>query len=242
MRNLKFLFALLGASIFIISCISVVNFTRIVRNSDDILYVEEEFKKIDDVFVPFLVHANTLRLDTSQVQKFLTDAALTKRQKSRDEAEEWAKKFYADAAEAKKGAETISRRDIASGIGQIESEFDTFYSLGKIMADFYISNDLAKGSEANEKFNSMALEIIKSIDSTQQNAIFIEKKHINSINVFLNNMYIKGSDWKNYVGIAFILCVLSCFVMIVLLGSMSEPKRPDSYHGPEDQGLGSSSS
>ncbi|MBF0364020.1 MAG: hypothetical protein HQK50_00525 [Oligoflexia bacterium] len=111
----------------------------------------------------------SMKLATIQVQQFLTDIAATKAQDGLDsgfnEAESFAKIFREESKTLKK----ISKDErILKFQEEIDQSFEEFYSMGKEMANAYITSTTKEGNLFMKKFDPSTVKITNLLEQQMQ--------------------------------------------------------------------------
>ncbi len=103
-------------------------------------------KQIDEETLPFIMVVDEMDLRRSEVQQFLTDVSATHDRAAFKEAEDSAKRFLSGVEKYK---EMFRRENDMSSLKQvedIETDFNKFYSSGKVMAEAYIEHGIEAGN------------------------------------------------------------------------------------------------
>lgn len=149
-----------GILLFLMVGILVFNIILFVKAKDKARLVHEEFAK-------FAILAKDMQINVIQVQQWLTDISATRAAKGFDDG------FDEAAANAKEFNErlaqftTMFKLEKDSGALReaelLKTNFDLFYSVGREMANTYISKGSAAGNIFMEKFDPFAAQMTESI-------------------------------------------------------------------------------
>lgn len=128
----------------------------------------KDIKEIKNKTLQSTLLADELKLTVVQVQQFLTDISATRGQDGLDdgykEAEEYSKKFYNDIERLKQ-----LNPSEAEELKSIKLSFDSYYTMGKKMANFYIQGGPTKGNQIMPQFDQTAVDINDKVDKYQKN-------------------------------------------------------------------------
>jgi len=100
--------------------------------------VKEDSGKVIHQSMHFALLADSMKYDTSQVQKHLTDVAATHDTEGLTGAEQAAKSFKAGLKEFRELYDKKNDTDSLAKLDDIESSFDQFYELGIITANAFV--------------------------------------------------------------------------------------------------------
>ncbi|MBS4192575.1 methyl-accepting chemotaxis protein [Bacillus sp. FJAT-49705] len=120
-------------------------------------------KELEERDIKITLYVERLKLDTVQVQQWLTDISATRAAEGYDdgftEAEKYAKDFRDTIAQ-------LQSLDAANEDQYIVflSSFNSFYEMGKEMAQAYINGGPTQGNKVMDKFDSYAEDINTKLD------------------------------------------------------------------------------
>jgi len=118
--------------------------------------------------LPLVKAIKDVKLDVVQVQQWLTDISATRGQDGLDdgfkEAEEAAKNFDKNVAEAKALAQSLGLSDIVKSLDEVKADFPPFYETGRKMAAAYIDKGPAGGNKMMEDFDGVAEKLNESLE------------------------------------------------------------------------------
>lgn len=135
-----------GLVMLVIAVIVVTNFVSLSNIEKDSLQIKNES-------FPCAILAEEMAFNTIQVQQFLTDVSATHDPAGYKDAEEAAKGFLEGAA---KFEEMFRKENDAKSLQQItdlKKEFGAFYTLGKEMANAYVTNGIESGNKLMVDFD-----------------------------------------------------------------------------------------
>ncbi|MBI5119783.1 MAG: HAMP domain-containing protein [Rhodospirillales bacterium] len=118
--------------------------------------------------LPLVKAIKDVKLDVVQVQQWLTDISATRGQDGLDdgfkEAEEAAKNFDKNVAEAKALAQSLGLSNVVKSLDTVKADFPPFYETGKKMAAAYIDKGPAGGNKMMEDFDGVAEKLNESLE------------------------------------------------------------------------------
>jgi len=135
-----------GLVLLIIAVFVVTNFVSLTN-------IEKDSRQIKDESFPSALLAEEMAFNTVQVQQFLTDVSATHDPAGYKDAEEAAKDFLDGAT---KFEEMFRKENDAKSlqlISDLKKEFAAFYTLGKEMANAYVTNGIESGNKLMEEFD-----------------------------------------------------------------------------------------
>ncbi len=150
LENMKIGTRLLGSFSIVIVIFSAV----MLVIATHLFEIREGTEQIRTETMPFVVHADEMMLNISQVQQFLTDASLTGEQGAIGEADAALKQFLASSAAFR---DMYQREGDTKGlklIDDIEQQVKDFSRLGKDMANAYSTQGDAAGGALMAKFDA----------------------------------------------------------------------------------------
>ncbi len=188
-----------GILLFLMTGILVFNIILFEKANDNAKFVHEESAK-------FAILAKDMQVNVIQVQQWLTDISATRGAEGFDdgfdEAEANAKEFNKRLDQFltmfKRENDTVALRESEA----LRKKFDEFYSVGKEMANVYISQGPTAGNIFMEKFDPFAAQMMKSI----QNLVVTQVSELNEALEGISN----SSQW------AFILNIIIGISTVVI--------------------------
>ena len=114
--------------------------------------------------VPFSITASNLKLQTCEVQQFLTDASATKNEGSLQEAQNSAQIFKQDLNKFRTMFKNENDEKALKEVDDVEKIFDAYYSTGVKMAHTYIKDGTESGNVIMEDFDKVATQIHGRVD------------------------------------------------------------------------------
>lgn len=188
-------------------------------------YISQVSRDLAGFDVPLLDRAHKVKLSVVQVQQWLTDISATRGldglNDGFDEAEKNADIFYGLINELKilndQNIEYYDRSllegmDTNKFLDGMQDKFDTYFEVGKTMAQAYIDEGPAGGNKAMESFDTAAEAISADVD-------ILLKKASEQTTTKLGNQYTKVGQSNLYVIIATVVFVLMLsYLFFVLYG------------------------
>jgi len=223
MKNLtlskKFLILGLATVIVLIAELGVI----FMNNS----YISTASRDLSGFDVPLLDRAHKVKLSVVQVQQWLTDISATRGldglNDGFDEAEKNADKFYELINELKTlndqsieyyNKSILDDIDAKKFFDDMVVKFDTYFEVGKTMAQAYIDEGPAGGNKAMANFDTAAAAIAKEVD------ILLAKATLRAT-AKLSEQYNKVGQSNTYVIIATTVFVaILSYLFFVLYGVM----------------------
>ncbi len=114
--------------------------------------------------IPLLLVLKDLRYDVVQVQQYLTDVSATGNRDGFGEAEEYAKRFSVDRAQASDLAGRLRLGELEKTLAALGGLFDTYYKSGRDMAESYVSEGQDAGNAKMESFDASAKALAERMD------------------------------------------------------------------------------
>lgn len=106
------------------------------------------------------VKADQLKLSVIQVQQYLKDVSVTRDKEGFQEAENWAQQF--DQTVNELNSQNPSHANEFKGL---KTSFDSYYNVGKMMAQAYLDGGPDAGNKIMADFDKTALEINTKVDN-----------------------------------------------------------------------------
>jgi len=128
-----------------------------------IMRMERNSRELADARLPHALAAENMAFSVSQTQQFLTDVAVTHDQRALKDAEAAAEKFREGVRMFR---ELFTRENNTKGLQEIEaleSQFATFYELGKKMAAAYIVGGTAEGNRVMTSVDGSAALLVQKV-------------------------------------------------------------------------------
>ncbi len=150
---------LIGIGLIILTII--INIGYILSGLQDI---KSSATLVANESVPYSITASNLKLQTCEVQQFLTDASATKNKDSLGEAENSAKIFKEDLQKFRIMFKNEQDEKALKEVDEIEKVFDAYYATGVKMANTYITDGTESGNVLMEDFDKVAVQIHERVD------------------------------------------------------------------------------
>lgn len=115
--------------------------------------VVEDAQQIQRESLPYALTADEMVLDVTQVQQFLQDVSATHNREGLEEAESHAQAFKAGLEKFRTMFRRENNPQAVKAMDELDAEFDAFYSLGKQMAEAYITKGIQAGNALMEDFD-----------------------------------------------------------------------------------------
>ena len=210
MKNISLVkkFAIIGVAAIVVL---VIELGLIFSNNNYISNVSRELSGFD---VPLLDRAHKVKLSVVQVQQWLTDISATRGldglNDGFEEAENNADKFYELINELKTLNDQsigyyhqglLGEMDANKFFDDMQGKFDTYFEVGKTMAQAYIDEGPAGGNKAMANFDTAAAAISAEVD-------ILLKKATEQTTQKLSGQYEKVNKSNTYVIIASTVFVL----------------------------------
>lgn len=128
-----------------------------------LIQIKKGVQQIKDESLIYLLIADDMSMQVSDVQQHLTDVAVTHDSEGYNGAEAAAKKFKEDVARFK---EMYTRENDTESLKQLNlmnSKFQNFYNLGKEMAKVYTVQGIEAGNAMMKKFDTLSEDLVSSI-------------------------------------------------------------------------------
>ncbi|MEN9624674.1 MAG: Methyl-accepting chemotaxis protein PctC [Pseudomonadota bacterium] len=116
-------------------------------------------RQIKNESLPFVLIAERMMLDVSQVGQFLTDVAVSHHTEGFDEADKNAQDFHDNAEKFKTMFRNENDTVALKKMEALQSQFSDFHALGKKMARTYIRKGMDAGNELMEEFDQKSAEL-----------------------------------------------------------------------------------
>ena len=114
--------------------------------------------------LPMALMAADMKLQTVQVQQFLSDVSATHRTDGYKEAQEAADTFHAHAAKFKSKFSSENDKDSLKHLEATVKSFDEMYALGRKMADAYINQGIDAGNVLMEGFDKSTESLTDALE------------------------------------------------------------------------------
>ncbi len=115
--------------------------------------VVEDAQQIQRESLPYALTADEMVLDVTQVQQFLQDVSATHNRDGLEEAETHAQAFKANLEKFRTMFQRENNPQAVQAMDDLGLEFDEFYTLGKRMAEAYITKGIQAGNALMEDFD-----------------------------------------------------------------------------------------
>ncbi len=163
----------LGLGFALVVFIFVTVLALVVNN---MLYVKEEVKQIQEESLPFAILANEMDTAQTQVQQFLTDVSATHNTKGLKEADQSAETFRKGISQFR---EMFRRENDTQGLAKVdamETEFGKYLDVGRDMAATYVKEGMEAGNVKMEKFDILATNVGKLVDEFRETQVSESKQ------------------------------------------------------------------
>ncbi|WP_135077236.1 methyl-accepting chemotaxis protein [Terasakiella sp. SH-1] len=166
----KLLLSALSLTIMVIASIgfTLTQFDSVYHNANQLKHNSE---KISHNILPLVSSAKDLKLNTVQVQQWLTDISATRGldglNDGFDEAEANAQLFKQNVEKIKKLAQPFNNSELNTIINSLNDVFDPYYETGVVMAKAYIAGGPAAGNKTMAAFDEVAAAIQETMDKFQ---------------------------------------------------------------------------
>jgi methyl-accepting chemotaxis protein len=125
--------------------------------------VVKQSEEVDQSSLPLMMTADHMVLSIAQVQQFLTDVSATKEPDAYAEAEASAKDFRAGVAQFEAYYQKQGDKLQAQSMRLLEQRFDSFYALGKRMADAYVKQGTEAGNQVMRSFDKESEDLQNAV-------------------------------------------------------------------------------
>lgn len=196
-RATVFSFIIITAAILSVSCVmAILMFSKVSREALD----------TKERHLVSATYANEMKTATIQVWQFLTDVSATGDRNGFKEAEEHVRSFKDSLAKLKKVDPSSEKQ-----LDVLDKQFDQYYTLGKKMAEVYITDGRASGNIIMEDFDKNGANLsdtLGSINNHYQNSFNGAISDLTE-NIALSKMKMSG---VLLIGLVFLL--ISSFLII----------------------------
>ena len=152
---------LIGVGVILtIICVNII----IMLNG--LFNIQTSAKLVSNESVPFSITASNLKLQTCEVQQFLTDASATKNEDSLKEALNSAKIFKEDLNKFRIMFKKENDEKALKELDDIENVFDAYYNTGVRMANTYMKEGTESGNVIMQDFDKVALKIHERVNKS----------------------------------------------------------------------------
>lgn len=129
--------------------------------------VSEHVKRIDQEYLQAILLAKGMQIDAIQVQQWLTDISATRGQDGLDDGFKEAENSYqAFLVKLEKLRQVYKISDTPdTQLTEMKARFETYYQVGKKMAQAYIDNGPASGNKTMSEFDQAAESFTSSLDA-----------------------------------------------------------------------------
>ncbi|WP_291332195.1 methyl-accepting chemotaxis protein [Desulfovibrio sp.] len=114
--------------------------------------------------LPMALIAADMKLQTVQVQQFLSDVSATHNTDGYKDAQESADTFHAHAARFKNKFSSENDKKALERLAATVKSFDEMYALGRKMADTYINQGIEAGNELMDDFDKATESLTDALD------------------------------------------------------------------------------
>jgi methyl-accepting chemotaxis protein len=172
-KNLSFKWQL-GIGFAAVVCIFVVT---LVTVGLFIKGLSQAVSEVNDRSLPLILAVDEMDLNRSEVQQFLTDVAATHDPAGYKDAQAAAERFQEGVEKFKRQLTIVPDTTKLKELASIESDFNTFYSLGKTMAETYTrdgvdaGNALMKGDSKTPGFDQASKVLSLQLTSFRTNQV-----------------------------------------------------------------------
>src|SRR3989339_743128 len=158
----------LGLGFALVVFIFVTVLALVVNN---MLYVKEDVKQIQEESLPFAILANEMDTAQGQVQQFLTDVSATHNTNGLKEADQSAEAFRKGLSQFR---EMFQRENDTQGLAKVdtlETDFGKYFDVGRDMAATYVKEGMAAGNVKMEKFDILSTKVGKLVDEFRETQV-----------------------------------------------------------------------
>jgi len=142
---------------------------------------EKNARLVADESVPFLMMAYELDLSSTEVAENLTDVAATHKLDGLKDAEKAAGNFREALAKFKEMFRKENDTKALKEAEETEAAFNSFYELGKRMANVYITQGLAAGNVIMEEYDKSHEKLIERVEALQKTQVDEAKTSVQAI-------------------------------------------------------------
>jgi methyl-accepting chemotaxis protein len=128
-------------------------------------------RQIKNESLPFVLIAERMVLDVSQMGELLTDAAVTQRTEGFDEAEKTAQDFNENAEKFKAMFRNENDTVALNKMEELQKQFAAFHVIGLRMAKTYIRKGTEAGNELMDEFDQRSGELDKALNEFNQQQV-----------------------------------------------------------------------
>jgi methyl-accepting chemotaxis protein len=145
--------------------------TAVIATTLYLKIAEKNARLVADESVPFLMLAYELDLSSTEVAENLTDVAATHNVDGLKDAEKAAGKFREGLAKFKEMFRKENDTKALKEAEETEALFNSFYELGKRMANVYISQGVAAGNVVMKEYDLTHEKLIERVEAFQKTQI-----------------------------------------------------------------------
>jgi PAS domain S-box-containing protein len=147
----------MGLTLSIFIATLVILWLALLRHVDETEQVREES-------VPLMLTAEHMVLDVAEIQQWLTDVGATRDRSGYIEAQRHATTFMSGLELFKAHFMRLNDQQQVDELEQLGKRFQTFYDLGKRMAEAYVVHGTAGGNQTMRRFDKESRELQLLID------------------------------------------------------------------------------
>ena len=155
-----------------------------------------------------------LKLNTVQIQQWLTDISATRGLEGYDDGYDEADKFYIAAKENLSELISVHQKrnemEKVEGFEQLSKDLDSFYEVGKLMAQAYIEDGPSSGNVMMNRFDSEVESVYNALDA------YVEE-HKTEMDESLTDISNDFTRLVNVIIISFLISLVLVLMIIVLI-------------------------
>ncbi len=133
--------------------------------------IRDGTEQVRNETLPFVVRADAMVLNVSQMQQFFTDASLTRERAAIDEAKAAADRFFDNAAAFNAMFQRENDVESLRGMEDMMQRTRSFFDLGKAMAEAYATQGDAAGDLLMQKFDKESSGLMQALVTFREEQI-----------------------------------------------------------------------
>jgi methyl-accepting chemotaxis protein len=130
--------------------------------------VDGHAKHVESESLPYSLLADKMAFNVVQVQQWLTDVSATHDTGGYEDAEEAAEGVKAGIEKFREMFEEENETEALRKLGHLEEDFDSYYALGKKMANTYVTEGIEAGNEIMKEFDEVSATLSKEMAELQK--------------------------------------------------------------------------
>ncbi|MDH3354639.1 MAG: methyl-accepting chemotaxis protein [Chromatiales bacterium] len=180
---------------------------QLVLSWQQVQSVHEEIRAFAEVENPVQVKAKDIQFSVAQVQQWLTDISATRGQDGLNDGFDQAETF---AAKFRQELKDISKLDIhnTAAFEELGKAFETYYSVGKDMAETYVEEGPAGGNKKMAGFDEAAGDIIGQLEPILADSNNAVKEALEKQNGEIENLKLIMLLSSGFLGLVTVVFVL----------------------------------